>query len=368
MGKSFYRLLHVAIGLEPDHLAILQIGAPQSSYPKDPQVIAMAREVVARVSALPGVKTVGLTEGLPIGFGDTTIQFRVVGRPYRGQHDEVVVRGVNAEYFPALRTELVSGRYFAESEDETKPHVVVINETFARKYFSGVNPIGKELIYNWDSPQPHMLIVGVMKDIKEGQVDSVPRAAMYVPFYQRPEGWFSLVVRTTGPERSLLLEMTEAVHRIDPNIATYNAETMNDRIHDSPSSYLHRSSAWIVGGFAAIALVLSVVGLYGVIAYSVSQRTREIGVRMALGAQRGSVYRLVLGEAGWLAVVGIVAGLGLSIGAAVLMRKLLFGVQAWDVPTLIGVAAVLGAAALFASYIPARRAAAVNPVEALRAE
>jgi len=368
LGKSFYRLLHVDIGLEPDHLAVLQLGAPESSYPKDPQVITMAREVVAQVSALPGVRTMGITQDLPIGDGDDTTQFRVVGRPYHGQHDEVAVRGVNSGYFPTLRTQLVRGRYFAENEDETKPHVVLINETFARKYFPGEDPVGKELIYNWDGPQPHMQIVGLIKDLKEGQLDTEPRAAMYVPFYQRPDKNFALVVRTSQAEQSLLLQMTEAVHKVDPNIATFGAQTMRDRIHDSPSAYLHRSSAWIVGGFAAIALLLSVVGLYGVIAYSVSQRTREIGVRMALGAQRGSVYRLVLGEAGWLTVLGIAAGLALSVAAAMLMRKLLFGVQAWDVSTLVAVALVLAACALLASYLPARRAASVDPVKALRAE
>jgi ABC-type antimicrobial peptide transport system permease subunit len=143
---------------------------------------------------------------------------------------------------------------------------------------------------------------------------------------------------------------------------------MSDLINDSNSAYLHRSSAWLVGGFAGLALVLGVVGLYGVIAYSVSQRTREIGIRMALGAERGTVYRLVLKEAGWLTAVGIVVGLACSMAAARLMRGLLFGIQSWDVPTLIAVAAVLGMSAVLASYIPARRAASVNPVEALRAE
>jgi macrolide transport system ATP-binding/permease protein len=328
----------------------------------------MTREVVAQVSALPGVRTMGITQDLPIGDGDDTMQFRVVGRPYHGQHDEVAIRGVNSGYFATLRTQLVRGRYFAESEDETKPHVVVINETFVRKYFPGEDPIGKELIYNSDSPQPHMQIVGQIKDLKEGQLDAEPRAAMYVPFYQRPDKNFALVVRTAQAEQSLLLQMTEAVHKVDPNIATYGAETMSERIHDSPSAYLHRSSAWIVGGFAAIALLLSVVGLYGVIAYSVSQRTREIGVRMALGAQRSSVYRLVMGEAGWLTAVGIAAGLALSVGAALLMRKLLFDVRAWDVSTLAAVALLLGACALLASFLPARRAASVNPTEALRSE
>jgi ABC-type antimicrobial peptide transport system permease subunit len=143
---------------------------------------------------------------------------------------------------------------------------------------------------------------------------------------------------------------------------------MSERIQDSPSAYLHRAAAWLVGGFASLALLLGVVGLYGVIAYSVSQRTREIGVRMALGAQRSSVYRLVLGEAGWLVVVGIAAGVAVSLAVTTLMRKLLFGVHAWDVSTLVAVAIVLGVCALLASYLPAKRAASVNPVEALRAE
>jgi macrolide transport system ATP-binding/permease protein len=140
------------------------------------------------------------------------------------------------------------------------------------------------------------------------------------------------------------------------------------RINESQTAYLHRSSAWLVGGFAAMALLLGVVGLYGVIAYSVSQRTREIGVRMALGAQQSSVYRMILKEAGWLTGFGIVAGLVCSIAAATLMRRLLFGIHTWDVSTLAAVALVLGTSALLASYFPARRAASVNPVEALRAE
>jgi macrolide transport system ATP-binding/permease protein len=158
------------------------------------------------------------------------------------------------------------------------------------------------------------------------------------------------------------------IHQIDPNIAIRSAATLTGLINDSDAAYLHRSSAWLVGGFAALALLLSVVGLYGVVAYSVSQRTREIGIRMALGAQRGSVYRLILKEAAWLTAAGIAVGLMCSVGAAMLMRGLLFGVRSWDAETLAGVALVLGVSALFASYIPAHRAASVNPVEALHTE
>jgi ABC-type antimicrobial peptide transport system permease subunit len=162
--------------------------------------------------------------------------------------------------------------------------------------------------------------------------------------------------------------MISAIHGIDPFISISDVGAMTENINQSPSAYLHRSAAWLVATFAAAAFLLSVIGLYGVIAYSVAQRTREIGVRMALGAERGAVYRLILREAGRLAAFGIFLGLVCSLAAASVLRSLLFGVRSWDAPTLFGVAFVLGAAALLASYIPARRAASVNPVEALRAE
>jgi len=176
------------------------------------------------------------------------------------------------------------------------------------------------------------------------------------------------MVRTRGDERTVLQSLPKAIHEVSPEAAVEEGSTMTQQINDSYSAYIHRSAAYLVGGFAALALLLGVVGLYGVIAYSVSQRTREIGVRMALGAQRSSVYQLVLGEAGRLIGAGIALGLGGAVGAAMLMRSLLFGVQAWDAETLIAVAVVLGVSAMLASFIPARRAASVNPTEALRAE
>ena len=191
---------------------------------------------------------------------------------------------------------------------------------------------------------------------------------MYRPFNQNPSNNFAVLVRTAQDETATLPILSATIQQIDPVMAIYDPMTMDQKIHDAPSTYLHRSSAWLVGGFAVMALVLGAVGLYGVIAYSVSQRTREIGVRMALGAQRGSVYRLILNEAGRLIVIGVAFGLAGSVGAAMLMRKLLFGVPPWDAPTLAGVAIVLAGSALLASYIPARRAASVSPVEALRIE
>jgi macrolide transport system ATP-binding/permease protein len=191
---------------------------------------------------------------------------------------------------------------------------------------------------------------------------------MYLPFSQDPSSWFDLVVRTAESPQAILPSLSRAIHEVDPDVATVRPITMEDRIHDSPAAYMHRSAAWLVGGFATLALVLGVIGLYGVIAYSVSQRTREVGVRMALGAQRSALYRMVMQEAGILSAIGIVAGVLCSLVSATLIQKLLFETPARDVPTLAAVAAVLGAASLLASYVPARQAASVNPVEALRAE
>jgi macrolide transport system ATP-binding/permease protein len=208
----------------------------------------------------------------------------------------------------------------------------------------------------------------VVDDVKEGSLDSDTWPAEYDPINQNAENYISLVVRTSQDEKLILPALVGAIHEIDPGIGAMNEITMVQRINESQTAYLHRSSAWLVGGFAAMALLLGVVGLYGVIAYSVSQRTREIGVRMALGAQQSSVYRMILKEAGWLTGFGIVAGLMCSIAVGTLMRKLLFGIHTWDVSTLAAVAVLLGVSALLASYFPARRAASVNPVEALRAE
>jgi predicted permease len=283
------------------------------------------------------------------------------------ERNDVPERDVSAGYLTTIGAKLLHGRYFTDAEDDpAKPRVVVINESLAKQFFPGEDAVGKQLTYV--GSKQTVQVIGVVEDIKEGQLDSGNRAAMYVPFNQDSWGEFSLVVRTSLAPALLLPSLTQALHEVDTEIPISDPTTIREDIRDSNSAYFHRTSAWLVGGFAALALLLSIVGLYGVIAYSVSQRTREIGVRMALGAQRGAVSLMVLREAGWLVVAAITAGLVCSVGLATLMRSLLFGTQAWDVRTLMGVAVLLAAFALLASYIPARRAASVNPVEALRAE
>jgi predicted permease len=368
LGKSLYRLLNVEVGFQPDHLATVSVALSDTGYAKNEQQVVAARQIINRVSGLPGVQSAAVTSVLPVSFNGNTTWIRIVGRPFNGEHNEVNERDVSAALFTTLKAKLLRGRYFTEAEDSNKPPVIIINQTLARQYFPGEDPVGKKIGDIALSPKSICEIVGVVDDVKDGSLDSQIWPAVYYPFNQSPDTYFSLVVRTSQSEASLLPALVAAVHEVDPGIGTLDEATMTGRISDSPSAYLHRSSAWLVGGFAFLALLLGVVGLYSVIVYSVSRRTREIGVRMALGAQKSSVYRLIMKEAAWLTGVGIVAGLICSIAAATLIRGLLFGVRAWDGATLAAVAALLGICTLLAAYIPARRAAQVEPSVALRYE
>jgi macrolide transport system ATP-binding/permease protein len=368
LTKSLDRLLRVNLGFKPDHLATLSVSAPQARYGKDEQMVVLGREVEDRVRRLAGVQHVGLTSVLPVTFNGNTDWIRFVGRPYNGQHNEVNERDVNVDYFKTIQARLIRGRYFSEQDDAAHPGVVIINESLAKKYFPGEDPLGKRFGDTKLSPKSIREIVGVVDDIREGALDAEIFPAEYEPFKQSPDYSFSVVVRTGQDEHAMLPAISAAIGQIDPEIGTLDQISMTDRIYESTAAYLHRSAAWLVAGFAGLALLLGVIGLYGVVAYSVSQRTREIGIRMALGAERSNVRKLVLGEAGRLTIRGLIIGLFCSVGAAMLIRKLLFQVSSWDVPTLVVVAVMLAAAAILASYIPAQRAASVNPVDALRME
>jgi macrolide transport system ATP-binding/permease protein len=368
LGKSFYRLLHVETGIDVSHLGTVQVMAPENIYPKSEQQVALIREINRRLGSLPGVQSVGITSMLPVNCNCNTDWIRIVGKPFHGEHNEVDERDITPQYLPTLKARLVRGRLFNEDDDGSKSQKVVINEALARKYYPGEDPIGQKIGNGELDPKSLREIIGVIADVREGALDQDVWPAEYQSIYYGPDSYFSVVVRTAQDEKTILPLMVKTLHQIDPSLGVYGEITMVDQINSTQSALLHRFATWLVSGFAAIALVLGVVGLYGVVAYSVSQRTREIGVRMALGAQRGAVYGMVMRQAGWLTGLGVVIGLACAVGASMLMRQVLFGVAAWDVPTLAGVAIVLGGASLAASFLPARKAASVNPTEALRAE
>lgn len=368
LGRSFYRLLHVPLGFEANHLATLEVSVPGTIYPTSEQIVELYREVTRRATSLPGVQSAGITSRLPVQCDCNTDGIRIVGRPYHGEHNEVDERHISVNYLSTLKAPLVKGRFFTEDDDASRTGVAVINQALARKYFPNQDPIGQS-IANEEGGRPSVWqIVGVVDDVREGPLDANIAPAEYFPMNQIGEHSFTLAVRTSQDAATLLPELASTLHQIDPDLGVSNESTMIEKIDTTQAAALHRFSAWLVGGFAAVALILGVVGLYGVISYSVSQRTREIGVRMALGAQRSSVYGLVTRQATWLTLTGLSIGLLCSVGTSMLMRNLLFGVQAWDAATLVFVSVLLGLASQAASFLPARRAASVNPVEALRAE
>ena len=368
LGKSFYHLLHVDLGFDATHLATVQLVAPDASYPKLEQKVALLREVTRRVSALPGVESVGITSDLPVQCNCDTDWIRIVGKPFHGEHNEVAERDISPGYLPTLKARLIRGRFFTEDDDTTKSQKVIINEALAQKYFPGEDPIGQKIANGSLDPKSMREIIGIVDNVREGGLDDDLFPAEYEAMYYSADNNVAIAIRTIGDEQAILPEVIKTIHQINPSLGTYGELTMAEQINTTQSAILHRFATWIVAGFALIALVLGVVGLYGVIAYSVSQRTREIGVRMALGAQRSTVYKMVMRQASWLTAAGISIGLACAVGASMAMGKLLFGVAAWDAPTLAGVAFVLGSASLAASFLPARRAASVSPTDALRAE
>jgi len=366
LARSLYGLLHVELGLQPEHVAVLAVDVP-SSYSTPAQLTAIHARVVERIRALPGVESVGTVSTRPLQ-GGNTVWIKIDGHPYHGEHNEVNFRNVDDGYFDTIRARLIRGRGILHTDDASAPQAVVINRALEQKYFPGEDPLGKKLRYVSFQTALAFEIVGIVDDIKENPLDAVTPPTMYRSFAQDPDDGFWMFVRTSQSEESLLPTMSAALHTLDPDLATFGGTTLTSMVGNSQPAYLRRSGAWLVGAFAALAWLLGVVGLYGVIAYSVGRRTREIGVRMALGAQRGSVSRLILREAARVVAVGLIGGTVAAISAAMLIQSLLFGVNAWDAPTLTSVALVLGASALLASYLPARRAASLNPVEALRAE
>jgi macrolide transport system ATP-binding/permease protein len=368
LSKSFYRLLHVDVGFDPTHLATMQLVAPERSYSKPEQKVALFREVIRRLSSLPGVESVGITSTLPVQCNCNTDWIRIVGKPFHGEHNEVNERDVTPGYLPTLKARLIRGRLLTEDDDASRTSKILINEALAQKYFPGEDPIGKTIANGSLDPKSMREVIGIVANVREGGLDDEQWPAEYQAMYYDPDNFVSIAVRTSGDEKALLPSLVKTVHEIDPNLGTYGEITMADQINSTQSALIHRTAMWLLDGFATIALVLGVVGLYGVVAYSVGQRTREIGVRMALGAQRSSVYGMVMRQAGWLTAAGVGIGLTCAIGAAMFGSKLLFGVAAWDIPTLGIVAVVLAAASMAASFLPAHRAASINPTEALRME
>jgi macrolide transport system ATP-binding/permease protein len=314
------------------------------------------------------VVSVGSSSMLPVSNGGNTNLVRIEGQPTVAEGREANSRTVDQYYFQTLQAQLLAGRWFSDQDNASAPQRVIVNKTFADLFLNGLDPLMQQVVLTFSPTQKPRQIIGVVRDVKEGPLDAASRPALYFPMEASPRTYVNLVVRTAQKPEAAIEEVQAAIHQMDPDAMMVGMQTMDDRIQRSPAAFLHRYPAWLAGGFAVLALLLGSIGLYGLVAYSVSQRTQEIGIRMALGAQRANVLTLILLEGVRLIVPGAIVGVLAAIGSGYLMRSMLFGVTAWDPGILAAVTGVLAAVTLLASFIPARQATKVDPMVALRYE
>jgi predicted permease len=372
---SFQRVIHADLGFQPDHLLSLEVLLPTDRYPRADQtkMRVFVDEVVKRLNALPGVRSAGATNFLPLsGFwGTSSFLLRGQAPPKEGQAPEADDRVITPEYLHTMGIPLLRGRNFSDPDRAGSPQVILINQTMADRFFKGRDPIGEELNLNppaqgaADKPD-WWRIVGVTGDVKAFGQDQPTHADIYRSFDQQPFPIVAFTIRSATDPASMIKTAEQALWSVDPELAVFKAIPM-DRLADQ-SLAVRRASSVLVSAFAVLALVLACIGIYGVMAYAVTQRTQEIGVRMALGAQRGDVLRLILGLGLRLTIVGVLIGLAGAFVSTRLMGSLLFEVSAANPLAFSLPAALLVAVTVLAAYLPARRAASIDPMRALRAE
>jgi putative ABC transport system permease protein len=372
MVQSFARILRSSPGFDANHLLTLRVKLPNdtkdSQYREPRQRAATFQKFLNNVQALPGIQSAAFTDIVPLSQDDMHMgQFVVTEEPALRavQHLAADFRDVTPDYFGTMRIPLLEGRVFAEHDDLDHPQVVIIDRTFAQRFFRGQDPVGKHLQLP-DSTQPPREIVGVVAPVLDTGLDQQPRPTIYFPSSQSPDQTMSLVVRTALPPSAILPEIKNAIWRVDKDQPIFDVRAMDQIIAGITSA--QRVAFLTLDAFAFLALGLAAIGIYGVTSYAVMQRIHEIGVRVALGAQRGDILGMVVLSGVKLAGAGVLIGLLGSFGLTRLISSLLFGVSASDPLTFAIVAALLFAVALLACYIPARRAAKVDPLVALRYE
>ncbi|MCA1559970.1 MAG: ABC transporter permease, partial [Acidobacteria bacterium] len=365
--RSFMRLATVNPGFDPTGTVTMRVSLPGSRYPEDANRIQFFDRLFERIDALPGVRASGSVSFLPMnGLGSAT-GFKVVGKPVppRGEEPVADVRVIDHEYFAAMAVPLLRGRLFTKGDAADNQNKVVINEKMAKTYWPGEDALGKRVKISWRDDREDE-VIGIVGDVRHADMETAARATTYWPYPRNLYGSMTLAIRTEGSSTSIVNAVAAIVREQDPNLAVGDVQTMGEVVANSVAQ--RRLMTLLLATFAGAALLLAAVGIYGVIAYSVTQRTQEIGIRMALGARQGDVLRMIVGHAMTLAAAGILIG---GVGALLLTRLmtgLLFDIQPADPLTFGAVATVLAGVAALASYIPGRRATQVDPVIALRAE
>ncbi len=370
MIRSFYRLQQVDPGFNGDQLLTFNVSLPDKKYPEDPQKINFYEQVADRLRTLPGVEVVGLSSGLPLGNNGWQTSFVVDGQPppEPGRTPLTEATVASPDYFRAMGITILKGRNFTDADTKDTPRVTLIDEEFARRFFPGEDPLGKHIRPGGNDPRnPLVEVVGVVRRVKmEGLNHESDRVQSYYPFRQLSTGGMTVTIKTSGEPMNIAAAVREQVQAVDPEQPIYNLNSMQQLRDDSIAP--ERLNLMLFTCFAAVALTLASVGIYGVMSYAVTQRTHEIGIRMALGAQPRNVLGMVVRQGMVLTVTGMALGVVGALLAAQLMVKLLFGVSATDPLTFVAIPLLLLGVALGACFVPARRATKVDPMVALRYE
>ena len=365
--RSFISVERVNPGFDAQNVLGMRLSVAGTSYKGERSEI-FYRELLDRVRSIPGVKSAGIADNLPlsggIGWGNISIEGYQPSAGQEAIQSDARIAGV--AYFETMKVPLIKGRFFDEHDTEDSLQVIVIDENMARNYWPNPNPIGGRIKFGRSESNPWMTVVGVVGNVKQYDLESESRVTMYLPAAQAGAGTMYLVARTSVAPLSLAATIGSAVHSMDPNIPIFDVKTMEQRLSESLAR--RRFAMLALGMFAGLALLLAVIGIYGVISYSVAQRTSELGIRLALGARQRDVLRLVLSGGFRLALIGIGLGLVLSFAVTRFLSSLLFGVRATDLFTFSALSILLVVVSLLACYLPARRATKVDPLVALRYE
>jgi putative ABC transport system permease protein len=367
MVRSFVEMLRADLGIKPENVLALQISLPRDSYEDKSKKLAFYEQLLARVGVLPGVVKAGAVNIVPFSSGDQSSTFQIIGRPPfpQGHEPDAQVRVTTPDYFDAIGTALRRGRLLNAQDDANATRVVLINEAFAKKFLPGEEPIDQRIDFGGGEKDVRE-IIGVVADVKNDDLDEQPDPSVYLPYSQNVLPTMSLIIRATQDPTRLAPAVRSEVRAIDPSLSVSNVNTVSQMIDERISP--KRLMTYILAVFALCALLLASVGIYGVMSYAVTQRTQEIGIRMALGARALDVLKLVVTNGMSLALIGVGIGLAGAFALTRLLASLLFHVTPTDAVTFAGVSISLIVVALLACYIPARRATKVDPLVALRYE
>jgi putative ABC transport system permease protein len=367
--ESMYHLLHQSPGFDPQGVLAFDLDLPDARYGKPEQSADFFKELLRRLRSVPGVKNASAVMPLPLSSGIMRTSFEIEGQPMaKSDLPRTQIRAVGLDYFQAMRIPLIAGREFAARDDRNASHVIIINQTLARRFFPNENPLGKHMKPGMSAGKTDSMceIVGVVGDVKHRNLWQPPDPESYVPYEQNSIGAMNIVVRSENDPMLLLPAIREQLRSLDAELPIYHAQRMEEYVAASVAQ--RRFTGLLCAVFAGAGLLLAVVGLFGVMSYSVVQRTHEIGVRVAVGAEKPDILRLILTEGMRITGVGIALGLLGAFAVSSVVKSQLFGVSATDPLTFLGVVLALALVALAACYIPARRATRVDPMIALRYE